>query len=289
MTKRASVALLVLIPALLLGASRLEAAVTLVWSTGSTSGCLAGPVVEVLPGQRLHYFYKTNIIGSDEYVGFYDAATGTPVVSWLVGPVGPETCNPLRMWRVGDVNGSGHDDLVVEVNADEVLIIDLMAGPGAPIADWTTPGHTTKYVVASVGLDPTSSNTKLTLLETAPDPGGPVSVKQRLLNYDLGVMPAAVAPAGEPDGLMLAQNRPNPVHGATRIPYALAAPGSVELRILDVAGRVVRTMRRQGIAGPGEFEWDGRDDGGRQVRSGTFFYEVETSGRSQGRKMVVLW
>ena len=84
MTKRAFVVVLVLLPALLLGGSRLDAAVTLVWSTGSTSGCQAGPVMEVLPGQRLHYFYKMNIVGSMEYIGFFDAATGTPMGSWPI-------------------------------------------------------------------------------------------------------------------------------------------------------------------------------------------------------------
>jgi hypothetical protein len=88
----------------------------------------------------------------------------------------------------------------------------------------------------------------------------------------------------------LGQNSPNPFNPTTWIGYEVATPGSVELRILDAGGRIVRTLRRHhGSAGDYRLRWDGRDEAGEAVASGVFFYELWTDGgRVGGRKMVLL-
>jgi len=78
---------------------------------------------------------------------------------------------------------------------------------------------------------------------------------------------------------------PNPFRQQATIRFALARPAAVRLSIYDVGGRRVATL----IEGPllaGEHRrvWDGRDDAGRVVAGGAYFYRLEAgSWRAAGR------
>ena len=78
------------------------------------------------------------------------------------------------------------------------------------------------------------------------------------------VTSGAVATPGpvEPARLQLAQNRPNPVGtNGTWISFYLPTEAGVRLEILDVQGRVVRTLASSLQArGPHAEYWDGRND-----------------------------
>ncbi len=102
--------------------------------------------------------------------------------------------------------------------------------------------------------------------------------------------PASVEPAPVPrPRLRLAQNRPNPVAGTTRIAFATAEAGRVRLRVYDLAGRAVRTLVDEGLdAGDHEAAWDGNDAAGRRVGPGVYFYLIETPSGKLARKLVVL-
>ena len=88
----------------------------------------------------------------------------------------------------------------------------------------------------------------------------------------------------------LFQNRPNPFNPSTTIRYSLANNSFVQLSIYDVAGRLVRTLVNEESqqAGPHNVEWDSRDNSGRLVASGVYFYRLQTSGFTQTRKMILL-
>jgi hypothetical protein len=61
--------------------------------------------------------------------------------------------------------------------------------------------------------------------------------------------------------------------------------GPYELKVYDVAGRLIR--RWQGDLTPREFRWNGRDQGGRVVASGVYYYELSTSEGVESRRMVL--
>jgi flagellar hook assembly protein FlgD len=88
---------------------------------------------------------------------------------------------------------------------------------------------------------------------------------------------------------MLHPNIPNPFNPTTTIRFDLAGSGRVTLRVFDVRGRVVRTLV-DGLepAGHRLVEWDGRNDGGRVVPSGTYFYRLTAPGFEQTRTMLML-
>jgi hypothetical protein len=83
---------------------------------------------------------------------------------------------------------------------------------------------------------------------------------------------------------------PNPFNPTTTIRYDVAEEGvKVSIVIFDVTGRRVRTLV-DGVqpAGRQSAVWDGRDDGGRTVASGVYFYRMNAGRFVQTRKMVLL-
>jgi len=81
--------------------------------------------------------------------------------------------------------------------------------------------------------------------------------------------------------LHLFQNRPNPFSPETRIEFELPQSGRVALKIYAVSGRLR-------AAGSHSVRWDGRDESGRKVASGVYFYNLAADGISESRKMILL-
>jgi hypothetical protein len=99
-----------------------------------------------------------------------------------------------------------------------------------------------------------------------------------------------VADIAAPSRFELGAPRPNPAGAATSVQYAVpAGAGNVTIAIFDVAGRHVRTLV-QGALPVGRYEanWDARDDAGRRVGSGVYFYRMDASTFSQVRKVTIL-
>jgi predicted GH43/DUF377 family glycosyl hydrolase len=92
-----------------------------------------------------------------------------------------------------------------------------------------------------------------------------------------------------PAAVRLEQNYPNPLNPETVIRFALPAAGTVRLQVLDLQGRVVRTLidgRRP--AGQHQATWDGRDDRGLAAASGTYVYRLTTPTRIESRKLTLV-
>ncbi len=92
--------------------------------------------------------------------------------------------------------------------------------------------------------------------------------------------------------LSLGQNHPNPFNPQTVIPYQLPASSKserVRLWILDISGRVVKTLVDENQAGGSyRVEWTGKDDRGESVSSGVYFYVLDFGGERRTRKLVLL-
>jgi hypothetical protein len=89
--------------------------------------------------------------------------------------------------------------------------------------------------------------------------------------------------------LALYQNEPNPFNPSTRIRFSLPARTRVLLRVYDVSGRLVRTLV-EGVMDEGtkSVVWNGRNNEGRAVNSGVYFYTLQTGEGSITRKLVLL-
>ncbi len=83
---------------------------------------------------------------------------------------------------------------------------------------------------------------------------------------------------------------PNPFNPRTTIRFRLDVGEPIHLDILDPSGRVVRTLiaDADGKAGFHQIVWDGRDDAGHPVGTGTYFARLQTTDGYAARKMILL-
>ena len=88
----------------------------------------------------------------------------------------------------------------------------------------------------------------------------------------------------------LLQNRPNPFNPETAIPYSLAIPGRVAIRVFDISGRCVRTLvDHLEPAGPHMIRWNGKSDVGQRVASGVYFYRITyPDGAASAKKLMIV-
>jgi hypothetical protein len=84
---------------------------------------------------------------------------------------------------------------------------------------------------------------------------------------------------------------PNPFNPTTTIRYSIASAGHVSLKIYNAAGQLVRTLIDEEQAPQAEgfsVTWDGKNNAGKNVASGVYFYRFAAKGFSDTKKMVLL-
>ncbi len=92
-----------------------------------------------------------------------------------------------------------------------------------------------------------------------------------------------------PASYTLEQNYPNPFNPTTVISYSLSEMNNVQIKIYDVLGREVRSLLNEvKSAGKHSILWDGKDNFGNRVSSGTYFYQIIAGNFVQTRKMVMV-
>jgi hypothetical protein len=104
-----------------------------------------------------------------------------------------------------------------------------------------------------------------------------------------------------PRSFVLNQNFPNPFNPSTTIEFEIpdiAGSGiagdhrtiqHVSLIIYDTRGRQVRTLiDAELVAGRHSVVWNGKDNGGRSIRSGIYFYRLKSGEDTNTRRMTVL-
>jgi hypothetical protein len=104
--------------------------------------------------------------------------------------------------------------------------------------------------------------------------------KNKDVFYKVGTqVVTAVSSPGTPSLARLLRNYPNPFNPATKVQFVLDRDGQVSLRVFDVQGRAVRTLLDSYLtAGTRVVGWDGRDDRGRTLASGTYFIRLQGGG-----------
>jgi len=92
-----------------------------------------------------------------------------------------------------------------------------------------------------------------------------------------------------PVDFSISQNYPNPFNPETSISYSLARTGNVDMTIVDVMGREIRSLLHE-VRSAGDFKvtWDGLDDAGNQVASGVYFTKISANGQSKMIKMLLV-
>ncbi len=180
---------------------------------------------------------------------------------------------------------AGHNHYYARAEVNDVVHVTT-GGGGAPLY---APSPTYPNVVTAtmahhyckVEID----HSLLTL--TAVTPAGAV-IDEFTIENPLVAVPSDDSGLPPPEAV-LEVPYPNPFNPSTRLAFSLSQSCEVLLRIYDLAGRPVRTLVdgwRE--AGRHEVTWDGRDNRGRMLSSGVYFYRLETPHQSDSVKLVLL-
>ncbi len=87
---------------------------------------------------------------------------------------------------------------------------------------------------------------------------------------------SAVDVAGAPPvANRLDRSFPNPFNPSTVIRFLSAKNGRADVRIFDVAGRLVQTITKNATQGVNEVHWNGKSSDGRNLASGVYFVKVK--------------
>jgi hypothetical protein len=108
------------------------------------------------------------------------------------------------------------------------------------------------------------------------------------VDHCLPAIPVMDKPA-VPATYELSQNWPNPFNASTVIDFGLPEDGHVAFGVYDVLGRRIRVLiDGYRPAGYHSVTWNGRDNNGREVASGIYFYRLTTKAFTESRKMVLV-
>ncbi len=255
--------------------------------------------------------------------GIFKYAAGLPQ-KWLFfggpgfdniaeGTLGSTVDNSGRNWRlawggsIGDINGDGYDDYLFSSHRDSTDV--------DPVTGERVNGEYYLYLGGATIVDKVAAKIR----PMDPDAGAfyGLYIPQPLWDMDGdGIIEwAAIAHAwgdssqgkiyfykgdatitsveSDPLGIVrdfqLAQNYPNPFNPETSITYSLPITSFVKLEIFDLLGRKIRTLV-SGKQSPGKYSvrWDGRDEAGKVVSSGAYFYRLKAGDYIKTRKMVLL-
>lgn len=90
--------------------------------------------------------------------------------------------------------------------------------------------------------------------------------------------------------LAYSSNFPNPFNPSTTIRYTLEVDAAVTLEVFNLLGQRVRTLVNSSYQQSGDYEipWDGTNESGASVGSGTYFYRLNIDGMVTARKMIML-
>ncbi len=211
------------------------------------------------------------------------------------------TFNPVprvsRGGDVGDVDGDGQWDIIVANGTSETVSRIEYDGVGDP-ADSTS--YTWSTILSSVGgesdryyplriaddLDGDGMDEIVLTNLFVEDPGTPM-----IIVLESTGMPVSVEEEADvPETFVLHQNYPNPFNPSTTIRFELPTASAVTVKVYNVMGRLVRTLVSGEMREPGTHSvvWDGRDQTGLKVASGTYIYALEYNRKREARTMVLL-
>ncbi len=92
-----------------------------------------------------------------------------------------------------------------------------------------------------------------------------------------------------PKAFSLGQNYPNPFNPTTAISYEIPKASDISIKVYNLLGQEIRTLFK-GKQNAGKFviTWDGRDNAGKAVSTGIYFYRLNAPNFIQTRKMIMI-
>lgn len=179
-------------------------------------------------------------------------------------------------WTTADSHpGTQAADFTAEIRdgSTPLAAIDYMATPQNASWEWTAPEISSGYLRAHV---------------TCRDAFGNTSTAQTS-EFSVILSTSGVPVAGLPTRPALEGNQPNPCNPGTTVRFSLPSAMSAVLELHAADGaRVRRLAAGHFAAGRHEVYWDGRDDQGRDVASGTYLLRLAAGDQTRTGKLALV-
>ena len=220
--------------------------------------------------------------------------------AWITGAravyVGSTTPSDVPAGGSGDVVveianyglGSDADDVTITLaSADPLVTIPVPVSPFPVIPPLDNRSNSANPVVFQVAANAPNGHVidfDLTIKQ------GPVVRWQS--SFQVTVSGVTGLPATEAPGItaLTLSARPNPMGRSTELQAALPAAAPVELAIVDITGRVRRTVwtASQAPAGEHRITFDGKDAAGELLPSGVYLARLRSAGGEAHARLVIL-
>ena len=272
------------------------------------NGFSSGGHLSALAGTSI--FIKQYTVGSTTYeieghVGSDTTISSSvhAVVDWS-GPTDLLVLDSCRSTPLNDganspesllIGGSVQDNRDKAMLANPITYIDANDPPFLILhgdADQTVPSC--QSILLFNALQKANVPSQLVLIPNAQHGTGMFSDKYFKMMIDFftttsGITAVDVKESNNSSKFSISSNYPNPFNPSTTIEYSLKVDSKIEIKIFDNLGRLVRSLfNGQSTYGTHFLTWDGRDDNGKQLSSGLYYYQIISDTFSSAKKMLLL-
>ena len=174
----------------------------------------------------------------------------------------------------------------VDVNGDGIVDGKDLAIVAAHLGERNAPAAPSVGGVSNPDTSPELVESALNILRASDD--GSIAFQRGIANLE------RLLALFIPEETALLHNYPNPFNPETWIPYQLAEPADVTIRIYAASGVLVRTLA-VGYQPAGIYQyrsraayWDGKNEVGESVASGVYFYTLTAGDFTATRKMLIM-
>ncbi len=197
----------------------------------------------------------------------------------------------IESWTVA---GASSTDCLLRVSTLDGLYSDVSDAPFAihdtlpwlfavPETGSVPEGSSVDVYVGVSGAGMAAGNYTGYVVLASNDPAGPA-----VITVNLEVTDPGTGVGDAPAVFMVEGNHPNPFNPSTRVVFSLAQAGPATVDVLDLQGRVVRTLLQGDMpAGRSSLTWDGRDELGRGLASGTYIARLRSGGMVATHKLTL--
>ncbi|MCJ7457468.1 MAG: FG-GAP-like repeat-containing protein [candidate division Zixibacteria bacterium] len=267
----------------------------------STYIYFGGPQLDTIPRVKLKGGFV--ILGDVNGDGYKDIITvegtyfgGSTIDSLVDSPL----CIRGQSWAIGNFNKDKYEDLLsgVPTLAGGEAWIYLGSNPLDTMQDW----HYYDSEVGDYGSQVSVADINGDGVDEAivGDPGWwyayPDAPIGRVYIYKNPYTAVKDEQNPIPHDFALHQNYPNPFNSSTIIPFSLKIQGSTfkgpiptTLIIYNILGKKIRILLDEEKL-PGNYQviWDGRDDSGKGVSSGIYFYQLKAGSFNDSKKLLLI-
>ena len=181
------------------------------------------------------------------------------------------------------VNAVPVGDLQIEVTVNNVDPDDKVAGE---LVD--SEGNVVDVI------NPTSNNPFILSAHSAATYIVNAGTKKLFRDWDSVSVTLTVSSMGEipdariPDKIKLLGNHPNPFNNNTIIKFSLPKQSQIKLLVYSINGRLIRHLADASYSGGiHQIMWDGKDDNGNIVASGTYVYQLTSENQKISHKLIL--